>query len=95
MAELVFDNKKMSELVDALHVHDADVSLRLLDEAHRAGGSCGVRDIAKAAVKLGSNLTFSIEASPEKEVISISRNRYGYHATGPIVSLSMGRCERK
>ena len=89
----VTNKNPVSDLVDAVYSQDADTALNLLDEALRTGGPCGVRDLAKAASRLGASVTFGIEANATHETIFLSRVRYGY-SSAKVAALTVGRCQR-
>lgn len=88
------------KLYTAVTQNDVETASNLLADTWQKGGTCAVRDLAKAATtnqEEYSSVSFNIELDPNgnRETITVS-HEYNSHAghTQPVAGITGNRCVR-
>jgi len=83
-----------AQLEAAVAKRDAETVANLLNEVSAWGGSCSVRDVAKASTeKSTSNVAYQIEIDGDREKLSILLN--GKYSDRAVASITLSKCARE
>jgi hypothetical protein len=86
-----------SELADAIHNHDIQASIRLLEDS---GGACQARNLADAASKFananwtGDTLTYGVTVDRVTGKETLTMLQITGHTALPVVGITQGACEK-